>query len=229
MRDDVRRAFVDTLPVLTGYVAIGIAFGILLGTKGYGPLWSLAMATIIYSGSMQFVTIELIVAKASPLTAAITSLALGARHLFYGLSMVDRYRGSGIEGAYMIYGLTDEVYALVCDGGEGQDRASWHRHCFLVTLLSHAYWVGGCMLGSLLGPFIPFDTTGIDFALTALFVTIVVEQWLDADDHRPAIVGLAASLTCLVAFGPDRFLIPSMIVIAAALLALRGRLEARHG
>lgn len=218
-----RRALVDTLPVMTGYVVLGIGFGVLLSTKGYGPLWAFGMGTIIYSGALQFVAIDLITGGVSLLTAALTALMVSARHLFYGISMVDRYRGAGWKKPYMVYALTDETYSLVCSK-DNQD-GDYHQYCFLVSLFDQCYWVGGSVLGGLLGPIIPFNTKGIDFALTALFVTICVEQWLSVKNHLSALTGFIATAACLLLFGRSGFLIPSMLAITGALLFFRPALE----
>ena len=221
-RGAARRALSDTLPVVAGYIVLGTGFGVLLSTRGYGALWALVMGLVVYSGSMQFVDLELMAGGASLPTTALTALMVSARHLFYGISMVDCYRGAGWRKPYLIYALTDETWSLACSA---EDQPGFRRYCFLVSLFNHAAWLTGTTLGALLGPFIPFDTKGIDFALTALFVTLCVEQQLTARRRSPALVGLASSLVCLAAFGPDHFLIPTMLSISAALLLLRGRLE----
>ena len=172
----MRRAFKDTIPVLTGYMVLGIGYGILMNAKGYNALWSLAAGLIIYSGTMQFVAIDLF-SGASLGTTALTSLMVSARHLFYGISMIDRYRNiHGLKKLYMIYSLTDETYSLVCESDDA-------NYCFWVSLLDQSYWVCGGVIGGLLGQVLPFDSRGIDFALTALFVTICVEQWINNKNH----------------------------------------------
>ena len=222
---DIRRAFVDTLPIFAGYIVLGIGFGILLSLKGYGVLWSLLMSLAIYAGAMQYVAIDLLAAGASLLSAALATLMVNARHLFYGISMVRRYSGAGLKKLYMIHALTDETYSLVSNVSSSVEPECYHRYCFFVSLFDHCYWVSGCVLGNLLGPFIPFDTRGIDFALTALFVTICVDQWLNTKERRPACVGFASAIICLVLFGGKHFLIPSMLVIAAALTILRAKMQ----
>ena len=211
-----RRAFLDTVPVMTGYVFLGFGFGILLYQSGYGLLWSAAMSLLIYAGSMQYLTISLLTGGAGLLTAALTTFVVNARHLFYGISMIDAYKGAGNKKPYLIFALTDETYSLVSRNqvAENPDR---HRYCLLVSLFDHIYWVGGSVLGSLAGTLLPVNFEGIEFALTALFVTIFVEQWLNTKDHRPAVTGLAATLICLLIFGKDLFLIPSMVIIATVL------------
>ena len=220
----IKAAFVKTLPVMAGYIVLGMGFGILLRVNGYGILWALAMSLFIYAGSMQFVGISLITGGASLISTALTTLMVNARHLFYGISMIRRYRGAGLKKLYLMHALTDETYSLVCTEGapEGENP---HNYYFLISLFDHFYWVAGSVLGSLVGSMLSFDTSGIDFAMTALFVTVFVEQWLTTREHRPALVGICASAACLLIFGSDSFLIPAMVVITAALTLMRGSLE----
>ena len=218
----LRKAFAATVPVMAGYIVLGIGFGIIMRTKGYGVIWSFLMAALVYAGSMQYVAIDLMCAGASLITLAITTLMVNARHLFYGISMVDKYKNTGRKKPYLIFALTDETYSLVCSD-TGLCEKDYRIYCLLVSLFDQCYWVTGCTLGALLGAAIPFNTEGIDFALTALFVTIVVEQWLSTKDHLPAIIGIAASVICLAVFGADKFLIPTMLLIALALTLLRRR------
>ena len=216
----LREAFVATMPVMAGYVVLGMGFGVLMTTKGYGPLWALAMSGFIYAGSMQYLAIDLLTGGASLITAALTTLLVNARHLFYGISMVEGYRGMGNKKPYAIFALTDETYSLVCQDRRETKEES-HRYAFWVSLFNQCWWVGGSLLGALLGQVIPFDVTGIDFALTALFVTVFIEQWLSTKDHASAVIGVAASVLCLLVFGADGFLIPAMASILAALTILR--------
>lgn len=216
----LRTAFLDTIPVMTGYVFLGFGFGILMQQNGFGVLWAGAMSLLIYAGSMQYVAIPLLVSGASLLTAALTAFVVNARHLFYGISMVDTYKGIGKKKPYLIFGLTDETYSLVSQL-QLPEGVSRNGYCFLVTLLDHIYWVSGTILGSLTGTLLPINYEGVDFALTALFVTILVEQWLSTKNHGPAIIGAAATVSCLIFFGADVFLIPSMIMIAACLTMMR--------
>lgn len=209
----VRTAFLDTLPVMTGYVFLGFGFGILMHQSGYGFLWVLAMSAFIYAGSMQYMTVSLLTSGAGLLTAALTTIVVNARHLFYGISMVDSYKGAGKKKPYLIFALTDETYSLVSKN-QVPDGISRHGYCFLVSLFDQIYWVAGSVLGSLAGSLLPINFEGIDFVLTALFVTIFVEQWLSTENHIPAIIGAASTAVCLVIFGSDIFLIPSMAVIA---------------
>lgn len=223
-RSRLRAAFLDTLPVMTGYVFLGFGFGILMQQNGFGLLWAGAMSLFIYAGSMQYVAIGLLTSGAGLLTAALTAFVVNARHLFYGISMVDGYKGAGKKKPYLIFALTDETYSLV-----SQTAKPDHGYCFLVSLFDHIYWISGTLLGSLAGSVLPINFEGVDFALTALFVTIFVEQWLSTKDHRPAIIGLASTALCLLIFGSEIFLIPSMVVIAALLTILpRFKKEETH-
>lgn len=216
----VQTAFLDTVPVLTGYVFLGFGFGILMYQNGYGVLWAAAMSLFIYAGSMQYVAVSLLTSGAGLLTAAMTAFVVNARHLFYGISMVDAYKGAGKKKPYMIFALTDETYSLVSKNQipEGMNR---HAYCFLVSLFDQIYWVAGTVLGSLAGSLLPINYEGIDFVLTALFVTIFVEQWLSTQNHMPAVIGVVSTLVCLLIFGSDVFLIPSMVIIAVLLTVMR--------
>lgn len=216
----LRTAFMDTLPVMTGYLVLGIGFGIVLAQNGYGFWWALAMSGFIYAGAMQYLAVSLLSGGASLLTAALTTLMVNARHLFYGISMIERYRGAGKKKPYLIFALTDETYSLVSRTPlpEGVEP---HGYCFLVSLFDQCYWVAGSVLGSILGAVLPVSLEGIDFALTALFVTVFMEQWLSTKNHLPAIIGLGCTAVCLTLFGSDIFLIPSMILIALLLTLSR--------
>ncbi len=216
----IRAAFLDTLPVMAGYLFLGFGFGILLYQSGYGWGWSLAMSGFIYAGSMQYLTVSLLTSGAGLLTAAMTTLLVNARHLFYGISMVDAYKGAGRKKPYMIFALTDETYSLVSQN-QVPEGISRHSYCFWVSLFDQCYWVAGSVAGSLAGSLLPINFEGIEFALTALFVTIFVEQWLSTRNHLPAIIGVVSTLLCLILFGKDVFLIPSMVIIAVSLTVLR--------
>ena len=222
----VKKAFAKTLPVMAGYIVLGTGFGILLRNAGYGVLWAFAMSAFMYAGSMQYVGVGLLAGGASILTAILTTLMVNARHLFYSISMIGRYKDAGKYKPYMIFALTDETYSLLCDGEvpEGEDPG---RYRFFVSLFNHCYWIAGCALGSLLGAVLPFSTAGIEFSMTALFIASFTEQWLRTRDHIPALTGLLGTLVCLVLFGPERFLIPAMLLITFVLTLCRGRKEAR--
>lgn len=172
----VKAAFYRSLPVLGGYLVLGVGFGILLGSVGYGPLWALAMSLAVYTGSMQYVGVSLIAGGASVLTVALTTLMVNARHLFYSISMYDLYKNAGKCRNVLICTLTDETYSLLC-GGSVPENTDPDRYRLAVSLLNYGYWAAGSLLGGLLEQVLPFDTTGIEFSMTALFVTVFVDQW----------------------------------------------------
>ena len=213
----LQKAIIATLPVLAAYFVLGAGFGIILKTKGYGIIWALAMSVFIYAGSMQFVAINLITGGASFLTVALTTLMVNARHLFYGLSMIEKYKDTGKLKPYLVFSLTDETYSLVCTEKEKHPK----EYYLAVSLLNQLYWIIGSVVGSALGSVLPFDSEGIDFALTALFITIFIDQWYSVTRHFPAILGIAATFICLIVFGTDNFLLPSMLTITAVLLTIR--------
>ena len=203
--------------MMAGYIVLGTGFGILADRNGYGFLWSFAMSLFIYAGSMQYLLISLLTGGASLIATALTTLMVNARHLFYGISMVEGYKGTGKKKPYLIFSLTDETYSLLCGDGL-PEGVNTHWYFFFVSLFNQSYWILGSVLGSLIGAMLPFDTAGIEFSMTALFVTVFVEQWLTAKNHWPAIIGLLCSVACLCIFGKDNFLIPTMIAIMIALL-----------
>ena len=223
MKKTIKISFLKSLPVLAGYLVLGISFGILLKRAGYGLFWSFLMGLTIYAGSMQFVAVSLLTEGASLVTAALTTLLVNARHLFYGLSMIEKYEDAGTKKPYLIFALTDETYSLLC-GKELPDGVHRHWYYFFVSALNHCYWMTGCILGSLLGTLLDFDTAGIEFSMTALFVTVFVEQWLTAENHVPAILGLVCSMLCLGIFGADSFLIPTMLLMTVMLLWIRKKI-----
>lgn len=185
------------------------------------------MSAFIYAGSMQYVTVSLLTSGASLLSAALTTLMVNARHLFYGISMIDKYKGAGKKKPYLIFALTDETYSLVCQE-EAPEGIDYHSYCMAVSVFDQCYWIAGSLIGSFLGNVIPFDTTGVDFSMTALFVTVFVEQWMSTKNHIPALMGLFASAGCLILFGQDNFLIPSMIVITVLLSLGRKKIEEKE-
>lgn len=226
MKTLLKKCFIHTLPVMAGYVFLGTGFGILMHAKGYGLPWAAAMSIFIYAGSMQYLSIDLLTGGAGLITTAITTLMVNARHLFYGISMIDKYKDCGWRKPYLIFALTDETYSLNCNGAPA-DVKNPKTYYFLVSLFNQCYWVAGSVLGVLVGTLLPTNTEGIDFALTALFVTVFVEQWKSTKDHIPALIGVCASLLCLAVFGPGNFLIPAMVLITLALTLYRGIKEER--
>lgn len=220
----IQQAFWKTVPVFAGYIVLGAGFGILMNNAGFGAVWTAAMSTFIYAGSMQYVGVGLLTGGAGIVTTAITTVMINARHLFYSISMIDRYKDAGRYKPYLIFALTDETYSLLCDGqtpaGEDPDL-----YRFLVSLFNQCYWVVGSVMGNLIGSVLPFSTAGIEFSMTALFAASFTEQWLTAKDHLPALTGVLCALTCLILFGPENFLIPAMLAITLVLTLLRSREE----
>lgn len=216
----LKLAFRDTIPVLTGYLFLGMGFGILLQETGYGIGWAFCMALFMLAGSGQYLAVSLLSGGASLIYTAVATLLVNARHIFYGISMLDTYNSAGKEKPYLIFGLTDETYSLVTQNqpSEGMSR---HTYCLVVTALDHFYWVCGCVIGNVAGALIPISFEGIEFVLTALFVTMFTEQWLTHKNHGPALIGLGATALCLLIFAKDVFLIPSMVLIAALLTISR--------
>lgn len=219
-RKAFKTVFLDTVPVLTGYLFLGAGFGILLSEKtGLGIGWAAAMALFIFAGSGQYLAVSLIADHASLLSTAIATFLINARHIFYGISLIDTYKGAGTKKPYMIFGLTDETYSLVTQN-EPPEGMTRHTYCFLVTLFNQVYWLIGCSLGNLLS-LLPISFEGVEFVLTALFVTMFIEQWRSHKNHLPAIIGVGSTLLCLAIFGQDIFLIPSMAMIAVLLTVTR--------
>ncbi len=224
-KDILKKAFKASLPVMGGYLMLGMGFGILLDSAGYGLPWAFCMSLFIFAGSMQYALVPMMAGGSSLLTVALSTFVINFRHIFYGLSMIDRYRGAGWKKPYLIYALTDETYSLVSVGNEDMERGDYLGYCFWVSLMDHSYWVAGSVLGSLLGDFLPFDTEGVDFVLTALFIAILVQQWTESKDKRPAVIGLAVSLVCRIIFGAGSFLIPAMAFMTLALFLIRPKEE----
>ncbi len=219
----LKRAFVKSLPVMVGYIVLGIGFGILLRNAGYGVLWAFAMSLFIFGGSMQYVGVGLLAGGATVINTIITTIMVNARHLFYSISMINRYKGAGRYKPYMIFALTDETYSLLCDE-EVPDDIDVNLYRFLVSLFNHTYWIIGGVLGNLIGAVLPFSADGVAFSMTALFVAAFTEQWLSSKNHLPAVTGIICTTVSLLIFGKDNFLIPAMLMITAV-LAIAGRKE----
>ena len=222
-RKTVKHAFVRSLPVMVGYLVLGTGFGILLRNAGYGVLWAAAMSLLIYGGSMQYVGVGLLASGATVINTIVTTIMVNARHLFYSISMINRYKGAGKYKPYMIFALTDETYSLLCDE-KVPDDIDVHLYRFLVSLFNHTYWIAGGIIGNLLGAVLPFSADGVAFSMTALFVAAFTEQWLNNKKHLPALTGILCTLVSLLIFGKENFLIPAMLMITAV-LAVAGRKE----
>ncbi len=224
----LKYAFLSSLPVMAGYVVLGIGFGVLLQDKGYGWWWAALMSLTVYAGSMQYVAVDLLAGGASVMAAAMMTVLVNIRHLFYGLTMLDRYSDTGRKKPYLIFSLTDETFSLVCSPQipQGVDEKKYY---FYVSVMNQCYWVTGSVIGAAAGAALSFNSAGIDFAMTALFVVIFVEQWEKTKQHLPAVSGVVISVLCRLIFGASGFLIPSMIGITAAMFLekrwLKGGME----
>ncbi|MGN0693381.1 MAG: AzlC family ABC transporter permease [Lentihominibacter sp.] len=223
----IKYAFKQSLPIMAGYIVLGIGFGILLKSKGYGVIWAFFMSLFIFAGSMQYVGVNLLAGGASIITTALMTVMVNARHLFYGVSMLERYKDTKPYKPYLIFGLTDETYSLVCSGDvpAGVDR---NKYFFLLTMFNQCYWIIGGVAGNLIGSLITFNTAGIEFSMTSLFLVVFTEQWMSTKDHTSAIIGVVTSAACLLIFGSDNFLIPAMIGITIILIVL-GEWRKRKG
>lgn len=215
MRDTVKSAFVASIPVFMGYIVLGIAFGVLLVSEGYPIYYSLLMSGFIYAGSMQFVAIDLLTSGASLISSALMTLFINARHLVYGLSMLEKFKTVGHYKPYMIFSLTDETYSLLVSQKDNNKE-----FMFFVSLFNQCYWVLGSLIGSAIGSLITINTKGLDFAMTALFVVIVIDQFINTDKHLPTYIGFIVSIVCLLIFGSTSFIIPSMIGILISLFIM---------
>ena len=223
LRQVAAAAFPLTIPVFTGFLVLGMAYGVLMQTNGYGAFWSTLMSAVAFCGSMQFAAITLLTSAFDPVAALLLSIMVNARHLFYGISMLGKYKGLGRKRFFLIFGLCDETFSIASTAQppEGVDRGSFY---FFVTLFDYLYWVGGTLLGGLLGSVIPFSTEGLDFALTALFVVLFLGQLENAGSRIYGLIGTVCSLAVLLLVGADNMVIPSMIVILIVLLIGRKRI-----
>ena len=219
----LRAAFPATIPVLTGYLCIGMAYGLLMANAGYGVFWALLLSLLCYAGSMEFVAVSLLTAGFDPVQALLMALMINARHAFYGLSMLEKYRGTGWARPFLIFSLTDETFSLVStlEPPDGVTRRDFY---FWISLLDYLYWQVGSVLGALIGGLLPFDTPGLDFALTALFIVLFLEQWRKRENRPAALIGLGCTAVSLAVVGADRLVIPAMVLILAVLLGGRNKL-----
>ena len=220
-------AFPHTIPIFAGFWFLGMAYGIYMNVSGFSFLYTLIMSMFIFAGSMEFVTVSLLLGAFNPLQALLLTLMINARHLFYGISMLDKYRKTGWKKPYLIFGMCDESFSINYTARipQGIDR-SWFM--FFVTFLNHIYWVSGALLGCLFGSFIHFNTQGLEFVMTAMFVVIFMEQWLNENSHLSSLIGLGISVGCLIVFGAENFIIPSMLMILGVLTLLRAPLRRRE-
>lgn len=217
-------AFPHTIPIFAGFWFLGLTYGIYMNVSGFSFLYPMVMSLIIFAGSIEFVAVGLLLGTFNPLQALVMTLMINARHLFYGISMLDRYRGTGWKKFYLIFGMCDESFSInyTAEVPEDVDRG-WFM--FFVTLLNHLYWFTGATLGGIFGSLIHFNTKGLDFVMTAMFVVIFMEQWLKEKRHTSAMLGVGLSYACLLVFGAENFMIPAMLAILGVLTLLRGRME----
>lgn len=220
----LKSAFPYTVPIFAGFLFLGMTYGIYMNVSGFSFWYPMFMSLTIFAGSAEFVAVNLLLGPFRPFQALAMTLMLNARHLFYGISMLDKYRGTGLKKIYLIFGMCDESFSINCTAEIPKDvDRGWFM--FFVTLLNHLYWFSGAALGGLFGSFIHFNTEGLDFVMTAMFVVIFMEQWMKEKHHGSALLGLGLSFLCLLAFGPGRFMVPSMIAILAALTLLQKPFE----
>lgn len=220
----MKAAFPHTVPVMMGYLFLGFAFGVLMQSKGFSFIWAVLMSLLIYAGSMQFVAINFLTGGTGIISIIMLTLMVNIRHVFYGLAMLTKFRDIGKKKPYLIFALTDETFSLLCSAEPPQNvNKNWFL--FWIAFLDQIYWITGTALGGILGSILPFNTKGIDFAMTALFVVIFVEQWKSSKNHIPALTGLIGSALCLAIFGASNFILPAMILIVIIMTVCRGRLE----
>lgn len=217
-------AFPHTIPIMTGFLFLGASYGIYMNVSGFEFWYPMITSMLIFAGSVEFVTVNLLLGAFNPLQAFLLALMINARHIFYGISMLDKYRGTGLKKFYLIYGMCDESFSVnyTAEIPEDVDKG-WFM--FFVNLLNQIYWVAGATIGGILGGVIAFNTNGIEFVMTAMFVVIFLEQWLKEKNHIPSILGLVISVVCLILFGADRFMIPSMAAMLIMLTLLRKVLD----
>ncbi|MGE4214948.1 MAG: AzlC family ABC transporter permease [Anaerotignaceae bacterium] len=224
MRDTLKYSFIKTIPVMCGYLFTGLAFGLLLQNAGYSFIWALLISLFVYAGSMQYVLVTLLAGSFTLPTVAIMTLLINSRHAFYGLSFIEKFKKMGKLYPYMVFSLTDETYSLLCSTiPPKRYKENWAY--FFIAFLDQCYWIIGSVAGGIIGKLIPFDMTGIDFAMTALFTVIFVEQWIDAKSHIPAVTGIVSGLIFLIILGPDKFILPSLVVTVLILNILRNALD----
>ena len=223
----LKAAFPFTLPVLTGYIFLGMAYGILMSSNGLSLLLTTVMSILVFAGSAQYIAVTLFVSAFNPLNAFIITLMVNARQLFYGISMLDKYKDTGKQKPFLIFAMTDETFSILCTRKAPKDVDNTLFMTY-VSLLDYLYWICGSVFGGIAGNLIKFNTEGIDFALTALFIVIFVNQWKENKNHIPSIIGLISSALCVIIFGADNFIVPAMLVILIALTAYRPAFNKRE-
>ena len=227
-RKAFQAAFPHTIPIFAGFWFLGLAYGIYMNVSGFSFWYPMVMSLIIFGGSLEFVAVSMLLAPFAPAQTLAMTLIIQARHIFYGISMLDRFRGLGWKKYYLIFGMCDETFSINYTARIPEDvDKGWFM--LFVTLLNHFYWFSGATIGGLVGSLLHFDTSGLDFVMTAMFVVIFLEQWLKEKKHYTAIIGLAGALLCRLAFGPDDFMIPTMVCILAGLTLFHKPIERAGG
>ena len=220
----MRRAFPYTVPVLAGYLFIGAAFGVMFADQGYNVLWAVLMSVVVYAGSGQYLATNFFVPGISILQAVFLTLMVNIRHVFYGLSLVDRYNRFGRKRWYLIFGMTDETYSLICTTGVPDD-VDEEKFLLSITLLNQLYWIVGTAIGSLTATVVAFDSTGIEFAMTALFIVMFMELWYRRSNRPAELIGMLSAVLCLALFGASNFVLPTMVLMVAVILLGRKKLD----
>lgn len=221
-------AFPKTIPIMMGFLFLGMSYGIYMKVSGFSFVYPLCMSLVIFGGSLEFVAVTMLLGSFAPLQTFLMALMIQARHLFYGIALLEKYKGTGLKKTYLIFGMCDESFSINCSADVPEDvDKGWFY--FFVTVLNQFYWVAGATLGGLLGSFIRFNTEGLDFVMTAMFVVIFLEQWLKEKKHYTALIGVLASALCLLVFGADSFLIPTMVCILCFLTVFRKPIERAGG
>lgn len=223
-RKALKAAFPYTLPILTGFLFLGLAYGIYMNASGFSFVYPMLMSLLVYGGSLEFVAVEMLLSPFAPVQVLVMTLLIQARHIFYGISMLDRYKGMGWKKYYLIFGMCDESFSINYTA-EIPDDVDKGWFMFFVTLLNHFYWFSGATLGGLVGSLLKFDTTGISFVMTAMFVVIFLEQWIKEDNHISSLIGILAATVCLICFGSDSFMIPTMAAIVILLTIFKKKLK----
>lgn len=224
----MKKAFPFTIPILAGYLFMGAAFGVMFADMGYNVLWAILVSLIVYAGSGQYLAVNFFVPGFSFLQAIFLTVMVNIRHVFYGLSLVDRYNRFGLSRWYMIFGMTDETFSLICTSKVPED-VSEEKFCLSITLLNHLYWIGGTIIGALLATALPFNSEGVEFAMTALFIVLFLELWMSPYNRISELLGVFAALACLLVFGADNFILPTMLLIIAAVVICRKKIDVHGG
>lgn len=220
----LKAAFPFTLPILTGFLFLGFAYGIYMNVNGFSFIYPMLTSLLVYGGSLEFVIVEMLLSPFAPLQTFIIALLLQARHIFYGISMLERYKELGWKKFYLIFAMCDETFSVNYSAKIPEDvDKGWFM--FFVTLLDQFYWCASATLGGIVGSILPFDTTGISFVMAAMFVVIFIEQWLKEDNHISSLIGILGALSCLLIFGPNSFMLPTMVVIILSLILFRKKIE----